>query len=954
MQRFTLQRTSRIDILDALLMEYRHEKTGMPVLILQNEDPNRAMVLQFRTPPQSDNGICHILEHSVLSGSRKYDIKEPFVELLKGSLNTFLNAMTMPDRTVYPFSTTNETEFYQLCDVYLDGVFFPNIHHDERILGQEGWHYELTEEGELYISGVVYNEMQGALAQPDQKMFGALQAALYDNSYRFESGGKPEAIPELTQEEFVDYHKRHYHPSNGAVFVYGDLKPEDVLNKLAEYLDAFEVAPNQVDLQKTAAFDAPKKVEIPYSVIQKEKNQSMFGIGYVQGDRQNLLDNLGLKLLSRILFSMESSPVKSMLLEAGLVHDVFAIFDETFLQPMMVVGCRGLEADEAEIVNDAIQFELERLADEGIDPEHITAGINQWKFAQREGFQEGASSKGIGFGIEALANIDRGVDPVEKLDYERLTKEIEERAKEGYFEELIRKYFLENQHRAELLLWPDPNLAAKEEEALFAKLDEIRSQLSDEDIEKILDFQDSLYERQMTPDAPEKLAKLPRLSVTDLGDEMESIELSSGDAAYPSYRVKNLNKGISYVTLMLALDPPRVEELSQVGLLAPLLGALATEEKSYQKLNSDISQYTGGLNISPRIMQKGEDNKLYLQIQVNYLDEYHDEALDLLFEVLEKTQFDNTERIQNIFRQLQSGMESFFVNRGDRVAGDMLIAQFNTLDYYAQRINGPAIYQELKGLAKDVSLLEDFIPKMKKLYESLLAKDRITVFYQSENAEAIEKTISEKIANWPEKGEITALKNTETKEESLSVVVPSSIAFAAKGCKFQRGREDYRGEMLVAKQIIDTDYLWENVRVLGGAYGVGLTLDPEGFMICTSYRDPQPANSLNVFVDIPQYLKNLDLTKEELDTYIIGTYGAINQPLTNDMAMGYAITEVLGDFTEADRLRVQKEVQATTVESIAVLAEDFSCIEKTHHEVVLGSKRLVETLPEEFTKLPLF
>lgn len=951
---FSLQRTSRIAILDALLMEYRHEKTGMPVLILQNEDPNRAMVLQFRTPPESDNGICHILEHSVLSGSRKYDIKEPFVELLKGSLNTFLNAMTMPDRTVYPFSTTNETEFYQLCDVYLDGVFFPNIYHDQRILGQEGWHYELGEEGELYISGVVYNEMQGALAQPDQKMFSELQSALYSNSYRFESGGKPEAIPQLTQEEFVDYHKRHYHPSNGAVFVYGDLQPEEVLGKLAEYLDAFEAAPNQVDLQRTEAFDAPRHMEMPYAVMQKEKGQAIFGLGYVQGDRQNLLDNLGLKLLSRILFSMESSPVKSMLQEAGLVHDVFAVFDETFLQPMMVVGCRGLEADEAEIVKDALQFELERLAEEGIDPEIITAGINQWKFALREGFQEGASSKGITFGIEALANIDRGVDPVEKLDYAHLTQQIEDLSKEGYFEDLIRKYFLENQHRVELLLWPDEHLAAKEDEALFEKFDAIKEELSAEDVEKLLDFQESLYQRQMTPDDPEKLAKLPRLSVSDLGDDLESIELSPGHGAFPSYRVKNLHKGISYVSLLLALDPPQEEELSQLGLLAPLLGALATKEKSYQKLNSAISQYTGGLHVSPRVMQQGEDTKLYLQIQVNYLDEYHQQALDLLFEVLEETQFDSAERIQNVFRQMQSGMESYFMNRGDRVASEILMGQLNTAEHYVQRIAGAQAYQELKGLNRDESLLQGYSQKMKILYQSLLARDRITVFYQSEQPQAIEKTIGEKIAHWPEKGEVKTLVRAEDEEKALSAILPSSIAFAAKGCSFQGGKKDYRGEMLVAKQMIDTDYLWENVRVLGGAYGVGLTLDPAGFMVCSSYRDPQPGTSLRVFSEIPQYLRSLDLSREELETYILGTYGSIHQPLTSDMAMGYAITEVLGDFREADRRRLQKEVQETTLESISALAEVFGSIEKTHHEVVLGSRRLVDQLPEEFTKLPLF
>lgn len=283
MKGFTRQWSSRIDFLDGWMLEYRHDQTGMPVLLLQNDDPNRAFMVQFRTPPESDNGLPHILEHAVLSGSEQYDIKEPFVELLKGSLNTFLNAMTMPDRTIYPFSTTNLTEFYQLCDVYLDGVFFPNIHQDDRILGQEGWHYQWNDQDELSISGVVFNEMKGAMDQPEQLLFSELQAALYDNAYTFVAGGRPEAIPSLTQEQFLDYHRRHYHPSNGAVFAYGDLNEDELLEKLAGYLDRFQKAEGKTKIDPIKPFDAPKQIEQPFAVMKKEPAKLSLAWPFLKG-----------------------------------------------------------------------------------------------------------------------------------------------------------------------------------------------------------------------------------------------------------------------------------------------------------------------------------------------------------------------------------------------------------------------------------------------------------------------------------------------------------------------------------------------------------------------------------------------------------------------------------------------------------------------------------------------
>lgn len=954
MERFTLERTSRIEFLDALLYEYKHLKTGMPVLILKNSDPNRAFMIQFRTLPTSDNGLPHILEHAVLSGSRKYDVKEPFVELLKGSLNTFLNAMTMPDRTLYPFSTTNQAEFYQLCDVYLDGVFFPNIHHDARILGQEGWHYRWNDEDELSISGVVFNEMKGALSQPEQMLFSELQTGLFDNAYGFVAGGRPEAIPGLTQAEFVDYHKRHYHPSNGAIFTYGDLDPQEVLTKMAQYLDQFDRAEWQGEMEKTPAFFAPKQRELPYSVMKKEPNQAIFGMAFAQGDYHNRLDNLGLRLLSLILFSMESSPIKSMLQAAGLVHDVFAQFEDGFLQPMTLIGCHGLERDDADFIAEAIMFELERLSDDGIDPEVVQAGINQWKFMLREGFQEGTSSKGISFGMDVLAQLDRGVAAAERLDYNGLTKQLEDKVADGYLEELIKKYFVDNTHRVDLLLWPDEKLAAREEAAWTKRIADIKHSLSEADIKASRAFQDSLTERQLTPDDPLKLEAMPRLDVADLSEDIEAIDLSKVDAPFEMYQTITRSKGISYLTLMIGLDDPGEENLSSVGILSALLTNLGTNNRSYQKLNSDIMKLTGGVQVSPQVFTKDGQSTLWLQLNLNVLDEYLSEAIELIFDVLESTSFDDLSRIENVLHQVQTGFESFLLSRGDIVSADLTAAQFEASAGWAQQINGAPVYQEIKALAKDPKRIKEWIPRLKSLFESIRAKDRLHLIYQGEQAEAVAKDIAQRSSHWPERGDQKALPKWSPVSKKEALIIPSSVAYAAKGFDYKQAGAHYSGQLLTAKQLIDTDYLWEKVRVLGGAYGSGLQLDPAGALVCTSFRDPRPAESLQVFGGIADYLEELELKDEDLAKYIIGTYGALNQPLNSDLIMGYAIRQVMEGFGDEDRRRIQQEVLATKPADLSALSSLFRQLADTSHETVLGSKRLCDELPEDFETTSLF
>lgn len=948
MQQFNLERTSEIKLFGGTLYEYRHAATKAPVLLLKNEDPNRAFTMQLRTLPESDNGIMHILEHAVLSGSQKFDIREPFSELLKGSLNTFLNAMTFTDRTVYPFSTINETEFYHLLDIYLDGVFFPSIYNDERILGQEGWHYELSPKGELSISGVVYNEMQGLISQPDMRLAEGLQSALYDNEARFNPGGLPSAIPSLTQEEFLRYHSKYYHPANASLFFYGDLNIEDILERVGEVFERFEPQEKPADLEKTPAFTSPRRAEMSYPVSKREPRQASFGLAFAQEDCTDLPDNLAMKLLVDMLFSMESSPIRTMLLDSNLVTDVFAYYDDGLQQPMTLVGFKGLERDEADLVQEAIFFELERLAEEGLDPELITAALNQWKFRLRSGFQEGSASRGIAAGIDVLASLDRGVAAADRFAYEKNLEAVEEKINEGYLKELIRTQFLENQHRVSGVLSPDEKMQEREEKAFQEEMRQRKEAMSEEELQEIVRFSEALAQRQKTPDDPEKLAKLPSLRRSDLSEETESLGLEWKEEE-GIYALKSQSRGISALSLFFPMDDPGEENLFHVGALALLLGNLATKKRSQTTISNDLMKYTGSFNALPRIKKMPQGLVLGIQFEIRYLDEYREPALELLFEILQETDFSNASRIETLLRAHQTSFEGFLMEEGDMVAAERLSAQFEAPSYFLQKVDGIDALLQLKELLQDPSRIEsDVIPSLKSLSASLLSEDRVIAIYQGESLGETAPILKKALQALPTREEALALAPFTPYEKKEIFIAPMSLSFAAKGMNFIEQGYAYSGALHVAKQLLENTYLWENVRVLGGAYGVGMNLKYTGHLSATSYRDPKPAATLETFRGIRDYLKNLTLSERELEKLIIGAYGALTKPLIDEMRLQHAYDEVFDGFTEEHRARIRAEVLEVKLNDLSSLHPLFDALAKSNQEVLLSSKRLSSTVGEGF------
>ena len=988
MKKFKIIDRKYVDTVNSEIIIYEHEKTGAKVVYHNCDDIEKSFTIQFRTLPKSDNGICHILEHSVLSGSRKYNVKEPFVNLLKGSLNTFLNAMTYPDKTIYPFATTNEKELLNLMDVYLDAVFFPNIYRDENILAQEGWHYEIDEEGKLFINGVVYNEMKGALSQPEQKLYQELNKHLFDNVYGVESGGDPKSIPELTQEEFLNFHKRYYHPSNSISYLYGKMNIENQLAKLDEFFSEFERQEPAEKIEPTKGFDEVKTVYKNYPVNKKEQNQCYIGIGMVQGSADNLKDNFGLKILSYVLFSTNIAPIRNMVLDSGLAHDIYADFDDSILQPLLTIAIRGAEEDNADTIIESIFFELERLRDEGIDRELLQAAINILKFAVKEGFEDSSTPKGIIYAIDSLSNYDRNVDIMEKLDVDKMIKAIEEEMDGDYFESLIDKYYLNNNHRVNLIMTPNDKMMQVEQDKFDMKMDELKSSLSEKDIEDINLRFESLKKRQMTEDAKEDVESIPKISSKDIDTEIERVDFHKLDKSYPMYKIDKQANGISYVRILFKQKNLSPDEIKNISILTSLIGFLGTKNKNHIELNNEIMKYTGGIGVSTRVYDMGDGPEVYVQVSMKYLDEYMDRAISLMVELIKETVFEDSSRILNMLNIIEGNFERRFIESGNVISGERLVSYFDEKAKKAQNLRGIDFYEYIK---QSVESFEDTKAKLssnlEKLFERCFGNEDITVFYLGDDVEKFGNSLDAELNKYNlhkedkdindvvNKDDIEAKKSIDAEnidsiegresinamnkdgiEEEVSnimrdkdiidcnlkegFIIPSEVNYISKGYNFKKLGYDFNGSMIVARKIIETDYLWEKVRVVGGAYGCSMVITVSGNMYCSSYRDPNVVSTLKVYDSIGSYLKELSMDDGEMDRYIVGTISDISSPISNSARMEYAQKSVFENITNEFRQKYYTDILNTKIEDIRKVGEIIEAVMDKNFYSAVGSQKL--------------
>ncbi|MBQ3441954.1 MAG: insulinase family protein [Selenomonadaceae bacterium] len=955
---FRLKNASEVEEIGAKTYELEHVKTGARLFYVDTADDNKVFYIGFRTPPKDDTGVAHIIEHSVLCGSKKYPLKEPFVELVKGSLNTFLNAMTYPDKTVYPVASRNAKDFRNLQDVYLDAVFNPNMLTTPEILMQEGWHYEIADaDAPLTYSGVVYNEMKGALSSPDDILSDKLLRETFpDNCYGYQSGGDPEAIPSLTQEDFAAFHQKFYHPSNSFIYLYGDM---DVAEQLAyldrEYLSKFDRIEVDSAIDFHPAFDEMKRVAEVYPIGEDESaaEKSFLSLNLVVGDTLDTQTNLALEVLTHALFTSPAAPVRKALIDSGLGKDVDAGLEDDLRQPTFTITMTGSEIDRVEKFYKLLTDELQKLVDGGIDKTLLQASINLMEFKLREA-DFGLAPKGLIYGLRLLKTWLYGGDPNAYLRYEDDLAAIKRGLDEGLFEGVVKKYFLDNPHKVLMTLAPDKTFAKRRDAAQAAKLAEVKATLTPAQVEEIISTTQKLKLRQQTPDAPEALKTIPILKREDLRKEAEHLPLQFRDLDGTKILFSNLDThGIIYLTFYFdALKVPQ-DKLFHAYLLSSLLGNVDTKRHSYEELAILTNLNIGGFGST---LRADSENKLphsfapRLKVFVKALKSKLPEMTDILAEIFNETTFNNKKRLRELIEQDQIGFELNLQNMATMIISSQLAAyQTKTGAYNA------AAYLPYNKFLKD--LLADFDNKFEQLVDDLRdVRDRLI----NRNGLIVSVTATEELYKdfTPHlSGLLKSLTIDEFKREHYSfpckprnegLYSQSRVQYVGKGANFIELGHEYTGALNVLETILRYEYFWTKIRVQGGAYGAFASFNRSGALFFGSYRDPNLAKTLETFDGTADFLKAFDVSDREMDKYIIGTLSKIDKPLTPSIKGQLAADFCLRNITLADRQKSRNEILSTRQEDIRALSKLVGDCMNQNCLCVFGNEAVLKENAETF------
>ncbi|SMP37801.1 insulinase family protein [Anoxynatronum buryatiense] len=943
---FRIVAITKVNEVEGTAYEMVHQKSGARLYYLQSEDDNKVFSISFRTPPGDSTGLPHILEHSVLCGSRKYPLKDPFVELAKGSMNTFLNAMTFSDKTMYPIASRNEKDFMNLMDVYLDAVFFPNLHDQPEILQQEGWHYEIkSKEEPLTIKGVVYNEMKGAFSSPEQILFRKIQETLFpDTPYGFESGGDPEIIPQLTQEMFTQFHQTYYHPSNSYLYLYGNGPIENHLALInEEYLSHFDriFVDSAIPLQQP--FVPEKNLLIEYPVASEESviEKTYLSMNFVTGIATDSEHQLAMEMLNYLLLGTPAAPLKKSLIKEGLGKDVFGSYDSSIQQPVFSVIIKNSEADKLENFTKLVRKTLQELIDNGIDKKLIEAVINIHEFKLREA-DYGRYPKGLIYGMKIMESWLYDEVPSIHLAYEGPLQRVKEALTTPYFENLIRAMLLESKHYSTLILTPSPGMNEARETILSNQLEEMKKQMSSEMLDDLILKNQQLEKWQETAHTEEELTVMPLLTREDLQAEPEVIPTN----VIPGYSSEVLihdlfTNRIQYAGIYFDMAPLKQEELPYVGLLAALLGRISTENYSYEALSNELNLHTGGFYFKPDVYPNysGKDDGVHrFIIRGKSLTEKNELFWHLLQEVLLRTRWDDRQRILEVIREIKSRLEMNLLHEGHLVASKRALAYFSPEAAFQEATSGLLFYHFIASLERDYNeQIDAVIATIQSVLKRILVqKGSMTSFTgEKKDFEAFSYEMEKFFSQLPNSSETVkplALKCVNYQREGL--YLSSKVQYVAQASNFKKFGHVYSGSMQVLKTICSLDYLWKRIRVAGGAYGAMTGLFRNGDAYFVSYRDPNLEETLRVYHDLAEYLERFDASHREMTKYIIGTMSRLDAPLTPSMKGEKADARYLAGLTVTDEHRERLEIIETGADTIRsyshlirqMIAENQYCI----------------------------
>ncbi|NOU36711.1 MAG: peptidase M16 [Kiritimatiellaceae bacterium] len=932
MNNFKLIREQFVREFNGTVKEYRHEPTGAEIISVENTHNNKAFGITFRTPPSDSTGVAHILEHTVLCGSRKYPLKDPFVQLLKGSLQTFLNAMTYPDKTVYPVASQNEQDFYNLVDVYLDAVFFPRI--TPAFFRQEGWHYELENiEAPLTCKGVVYNEMKGAYSSPDNILTERSQQVLFpDTTYGLDSGGNPAKIPTLTYQDFRKFHETHYHPSNARIFFYGNDNPERRLKILGEYLDGFkqlETPPDSaIPLQKP--FDKPITVEESYAVSE-EAGKAFITVNWAIPDG---ILHFALIILDQILTGTSGAPLRKALIESDLGEDIAGFGLETNLrQPAWSIGMKGVDVPNLEKVEALIFQTLKKLAETGIDRGDIEAAMNSFEFDLREN-NHGSFPQGLSVMLNMLETWLYGWDPLGLAAYEHPLAELKNKiaANPRYFEELIENILLKNTHRATVRLIPDKDKAARDETEEKARMQAVRDTMHPDELARTVDAAARLLDMQKTPDTPEAVKTLPLLKRDDLDKKIRTIPRAVEQRDNTTVLFHEIfTGGIVYVDIGFDLHAISAEDLPWVSLLGSMLLEMGTQKEDFAALSQRIAQKTGGIHACPFLaaLENSPDSAANLFLRGKCMSGQTGDLFNILHDILFIPAFNNRKRFREILLEQKAEMEGSLVPSGHSAVMSRLKAHYHEAYRAGEALSGIDALFFHRDMQKKMK--EDWpgtVARLEGILQKLLAGGLIVnITADSKDRASVTGTLEKFLAVFPKTGNAPSnnWKFPATRPASEALLIPSRVNYVGRAINLFDNGYKMDGSSLVITKYLRTAWLWEKVRVQGGAYGAMCGFDPNcGVLAFASYRDPNLAGTLEAYGQTADFLKNLQLDEDELTRALIGAIGGIDIYLLPD-AKGYTDTiRYLTGNTDEKRQKLRDELLSTTADDFKAFAEFLS------------------------------
>ncbi len=959
---FRLVRQEPIKEIQAETLMFEHEKSGAQLMYMDCEDDNKVFSITLRTPPANDRGVAHILEHSVLCGSKQFPVKEPFVELMKGSLQTFLNAMTFPDKTMYPVASRNEKDFFNLMHVYLDAVFFPRI--TEETFMQEGWHYELEDkDADLEYKGVVFNEMKGVFSSPENILDRYLAHSLFPKTtYGYESGGDPKDIPELTYQEFKDFHTRYYHPSNSRLFIYGDCDIAACLKFIDDqYLSHFSKQPVDSTIQFQRKFSKPKRREISYAVSKDEslEKKTFIVLGMKLGKSTNHEHCMGMEILSHILLGTAASPLRKALMDSELGTEVIGGgFDDNRAETMMAVGLKGTEAANETKILDLIFSTLKNLAENGIDPDVVKSSINTIDFKLREA-NFGGFPKGIVYNIHAMGSWLYDADPMMHLKYDRLMKKIKKRASDGYFENLIGKHLLNNKHQSIVVLTPKPGLEEKEAAKLRKRLREVKKTMNEEQLDQLVEKTRILQEMQITPDPPEALDSLPTLSLGDCNRESQEYPLQIKRKDGPQVLFHDLftNK-IAYTQMCFDTRAVPQDHLQYLPLLGRLILGMGTKKRDYVELSKQIGINTGGMSGSHYTFSPLADRnqvRSFLNISGTALMEKSGELFGLFQEVLMERSFGDHKRLLEILRSTRANLEASIIPQGNQYVLARLQAYSSKLGRFDETTDGLTYYDFIKNLLeraeKDPAKVAN---EFEKVASWVFTQDNLLVNLTAEGKDLnkLQKNAEHMAKDLPAGGSTGEQWDFEGPPQDEAFLTTSTIQYVGKGINLYDLGFEYTGKFEAVKAILRTGYLWDRVRVQGGAYGCSLSFDSfTGDLGIVSYRDPNLGETLDVFDGIGDFLEQLELSGKELEKIVIGAVGHLDPPLTPDRKGAISKTEFLTGLSRDIRQKRRDELFSVTLKDVKEFAGLFKQLRDEGRVCVLGNESKIKKEKKRFKHL---